>query len=62
MTEDRELERLLKAERFAFERCDRLRGYPGDVQQIALDLWTEAQAAVRVYRASKPGDIRPLRT
>jgi hypothetical protein len=38
MTEDRELERLLKAERLAFERYDRLRGYPGDVQKVALEL------------------------
>jgi len=28
-TPDPELERLLKAERLAFERYDRLRGYPG---------------------------------
>jgi hypothetical protein len=33
---DPELERLLKAERLAFERYDRLRGYPGDVQEVAL--------------------------
>jgi hypothetical protein len=37
------LESLLKAERSAFERYDRLRGYPGGVQEVALGLWTEAQ-------------------
>ena len=51
---DPELERLLKAERLAFNRYDGLRGYPGDVQEIALDLWTEAQEAVRSYRAKHP--------
>ena len=51
---DPELERLLKAERLAFNRYDGLRGYPGDVQEIALDLWTEAQDAVRDYRAKHP--------
>jgi hypothetical protein len=45
------LERLLKAERLAFERFDRLRGYPGDVQEAALALWTEATEAVRDYRS-----------
>ena len=50
---DPELERLLKAERLAFERYDRLRGYPGDVQEVALALWTEAQEAVRAYRAKR---------
>jgi hypothetical protein len=39
---DPALERLLKAERLAFERYDRLRGYPGNVEQVALALWTEA--------------------
>jgi hypothetical protein len=33
---DPDLERLLKAERLAFERYDRLRDYPGDVQEVAL--------------------------
>jgi hypothetical protein len=51
---DPELEHLLKAERLAFNRYDGLRGYPGDVQEIALDLWTEAQDAVRAYRARHP--------
>jgi hypothetical protein len=50
---DPELVRLLKTERFAFERYDRLRGYPGDVQVPALALWTKATGAVRDYR-SKP--------
>ena len=48
---DPELERLLTAERLAFERYDRLRGYPADVQDVALAKWTEAQEAVRDYRA-----------
>jgi hypothetical protein len=33
---DPELERLLKAERLAFERYDRLRGYQGNVQEVAV--------------------------
>jgi hypothetical protein len=49
--QDRELERMLKAERLAFERYEQLRGYPGDVQEAALALWTEAAAVVRAYRA-----------
>ena len=48
---DPELERLLKAERFAFKRYDRLRGYPGDVQAAALALWTEATEAVHDRRS-----------
>jgi hypothetical protein len=48
---DPELERLLKAERLASERYERLRGYPGDVQEVALALKTEATEAVRDYRA-----------
>jgi hypothetical protein len=51
---DPELERLLKAERLAFERYDGLRGYPGDVQEVALALWTEATEAVREYRSKHP--------
>src|SRR5882724_7086631 len=39
---DPELERLLKAERLASERYERLRGYPGNVQEVALALKTEA--------------------
>jgi hypothetical protein len=46
-----ELERLLKVEGQAFERYDRPRGYPGDVQDVALALWTEAQEAVGDYRS-----------
>jgi hypothetical protein len=51
---DPELERLLKAERLAIERYERLRGYPGDVQEVALALKTEATQAVRDYRAKHP--------
>ena len=51
---DPELERLLKVERLAFERYDRLRGYPGNVQEAALALWTEATEAVREYRSKHP--------
>ena len=47
---DPELERLLKAERLAFKRYDRLRGYPGDVQIGALASWTDATEAVRNHR------------
>ena len=51
---DPKLERLLKAERLASERYERLRGYPGDVQEVALALKTEATEAVRDYRAKHP--------
>jgi hypothetical protein len=51
---DPKLERLLNAERLAFERYDWLRGYPGDVQEVALTLWTEATEAVREYRGKHP--------
>ena len=51
---DPKLEHLLKAERLAFARYDRLRGYPGDVQEVALALWTEATEAVRKYRSKHP--------
>ena len=51
---DPELERLLTKDRLAFERYDRLRRYPGDVQEAALALWTEATEAVRAYRAKHP--------
>jgi hypothetical protein len=51
---DPKLEGLLKAERLAFERYDRLRGYPADVQGPALALWTEATEAVREYRSKHP--------
>jgi hypothetical protein len=49
-----ELERLMKVERLALEHYDRLRGYPGDVQEVALALWTEATEAGRDYRAKHP--------
>jgi len=52
--QDPELERLLKSERLAFERYERLRGYPADVQGAALALWTEATKAVREYRSTHP--------
>ena len=51
---DPEVERLLKTERVAFERYDRLRGYPADVQEVALALWTEATESVRDYRSKHP--------
>ena len=51
---DPELERLLKAERLASERYERLRGYPGNVQEVALALKTEATEAVREYRLKHP--------
>jgi hypothetical protein len=51
---DPKLERLLKAELEAFERYDGLRGYPGDVQEVALALWTEATEAVWEYRTKHP--------
>jgi hypothetical protein len=54
MGEERELERLLKAERMAYERYERLRGYPAELQEAALASWTEAQAAVRNYRKENP--------
>jgi hypothetical protein len=62
--EDPELLRLLKLELFAFRRCERLRGYPPDVQTAALALKVKASEAVRDYRAKHPsharfsGDIR----
>ena len=52
--DDPELERLMKAERLAFNRYDRLRDYPGDVQEVAVALWTEAAEVVRAYRAKHP--------
>ena len=59
---DPELERLLKPERLAFEHYDRLRGYPGDVQEVALALWTEATEAVREYRKTSVGRFSPRLT
>lgn len=52
--EDPELLRLLNAERLAFERCERLRGYPGESQAAALALRHKASQAVRDYRAKHP--------
>jgi hypothetical protein len=46
-----ELDRLLATERKAFERNNRLRGYPEIVETVALALWQEAKDAVRDYRA-----------
>jgi hypothetical protein len=52
--DDPELQRLLKAERSTCEHYEWLRGYPGDVQAVALALYTEAAEAVRAYRAKHP--------
>jgi hypothetical protein len=52
--DDPELERLMKAERLAFERCEEVRGYPAAEQVAALALWTEATKVVRDYRAKHP--------
>jgi hypothetical protein len=49
-----ELLTLLIAERLAFERLQRLKGYPDDVVKAAEDLWREAAEAVRQYRACHP--------
>jgi hypothetical protein len=49
-----ELLTLLIAERLAFERLHRLRGYPDDVVNAAEALWREAAEAVRQYRAKHP--------
>ena len=51
MDDDPELARLLKAERLAFDRCGRLRGYAEDIQAVAKGLLTEASQAVVDYRA-----------
>jgi hypothetical protein len=48
---DPKLEHSLKAERLAFERYERLRGYPAHVQEAALALGTESAEAVREYRS-----------
>ena len=51
MVEDApELLRLLKAERLAAERCERLRGYPAEIQVAALARLNEAADRVRDYR------------
>jgi hypothetical protein len=49
--DDPELRRLLKLELWAIRRCERLRGYPGDVQAVVLTLKVHASEAVRDYRA-----------
>jgi hypothetical protein len=49
-----ELLALLIAERLAFERLQRLRGYPDDVVNAAEGLWREAAEAVRQYRVKHP--------
>ena len=51
---DPELERLLKVERLASERYDRLRGYPGEVQAVAPASLLEASEVVREYRSKHP--------
>jgi len=51
---DPKLERLLKTERLASERYERLRGYPAEVQAAALAVWMEAKEAVRVHHAKHP--------
>ena len=52
--DDPELLRLLKLELWAFRRCERLRGYPPEVQAAALTLKVKASQAVRDYRAKHP--------
>ena len=54
------LQRLLKAERLAFERYERRRGYSGDIQEAAQALLTEASEALRDYRAKHPPRISPF--
>jgi len=51
---DPELERLLKVERLASERYERLRGYPGEAQAVALASLLEAREVVREYRSRHP--------
>ena len=55
--EDSELLQLLKLELWAFRRCERLRGYPPDVQAVALALKVKASQAVRDYRANHPQSL-----
>jgi hypothetical protein len=52
--DDKELKRLLEAERLAHERYERFRGYPEDIQAATLAIWTEAKEAVQEYRAKHP--------
>jgi hypothetical protein len=56
--EDSELLQLLKLELWAFRRCERLRGYPPDVQVAALTLKVKASEAVSDYRAKHPSHAR----
>ena len=56
--EDSELLQLLKLELWAFRRCERLRGYPPDVQAAALTLKVKASEAVSDYRAKHPSHPR----
>jgi hypothetical protein len=49
-----ELLTLLIAERLAFERPQRLKGYTDDEVNAAEALWREADEAVRHYRATHP--------
>src|ERR1700733_6585701 len=57
-----ELLTLLIAERLAFERLQRLKGYPDDVVRAAEELWRGAGGAVQEYRAPHPqGAPSPLR-
>jgi hypothetical protein len=49
--QDCELDRLLTTERVTFDRCQRLKGFPIEVQAAAEALWQEAAQAVRDYRA-----------
>ena len=56
--EDPELLQLLKLELWAFRRCERLRGYPPDVQAAALTLKIKASEAVRDYCAKHSSHAR----
>jgi hypothetical protein len=51
---DPELEHLLKVEHLASEHYERLRGYPGEVQAVALASLLQARGVVREYRAKHP--------
>ena len=51
---DPELEHLLKVEHLASEHYERLRGYPGEVQEVALASLLQARGVVREYRAKHP--------
>jgi hypothetical protein len=51
---DQELARLVAAERWAFQRCERLRGYPEDIQAAAQASWEQAREELRKYREDHP--------